>query len=84
MQTGDALQARLHLESDDLAVLIGSQSVQQLHELRKEEALQAQTNTRGSESASSLCDELLHVRYEGSLDDGPLRNWLEAIGQEAA
>ncbi len=77
LQTGDALQARLHLESDDLAVLIGSQSVQQLHELRKEDEQQARIAARGSESADSLCDELQHVRYEGSLDDGPLRYWLK-------
>jgi CRISPR-associated endonuclease/helicase Cas3 len=76
LQTGDALQARLHLETDDLAVLIGSQSVQQLHVLRKEEE-KTQAAARGSESADSLCDELQHVRYEGSLDDGPLRHWLK-------
>lgn len=81
LQTGDALQSRLHLESDDLAVLIGSQSVQQLHELRKEDEQKAAADSTGSESADELWDELQHVRYEGSLDDGPLRHWLKQSDQ---
>lgn len=74
LQTGDALRARLALDSDDLAVLIGSAAVQQLHERRTREA---QSDLKsGSESAASLLDSNLHVRYEGALDDGPLRRWL--------
>ncbi|MGL5036499.1 MAG: type I-F CRISPR-associated helicase Cas3f, partial [Aeromonas sp.] len=34
LQTGDALQTKLSLDSDDLAVLIGSAAVQQLHQQR--------------------------------------------------
>lgn len=81
LQTGDALQSRLHLESDDLAVLIGSQSVQQLHELRKEDEKKVAASSTGSESADTLWDELQHVRYEGSLDDGPLCHWLKQSDQ---
>ncbi|WP_127958199.1 type I-F CRISPR-associated helicase Cas3f [Serratia microhaemolytica] len=74
LQTGDALAERLSLNSDDLATLIGSSAVQQLHQLHTSE--QQPTAATGSESAQSLLEHTLHVRYEGSLDDGPLRRWL--------
>lgn len=80
LQTGDALQARLHLDSDDLAVLIGSQSVRQLHELNKmsEEGKQPSlAEQSGSESAGDLFAEHQYVRYDGSLDDGRLSKWLK-------
>lgn len=76
LQTGDALRARLALESDDLAVLIGSAQVQQLHELRKEE--DARRPYSGSESSESLTDDLQYVHYDGALDDGPLHRWLHS------
>lgn len=75
LQTGDALRARLSLDSDDLAVLIGSAAVQQLHGLRTRKALSEPKS--GSESAESLLDTNMHVRYDGALDDGPLRRWLK-------
>lgn len=75
LQTGDALRARLSLDSDDLAVLIGSTAVQQLYELRTRKALSEPKS--GSESAESLLDTNMHVRYDGALDDGPLRRWLK-------
>lgn len=75
LQTGDALRARLSLDSDDLAVLIGSAAVQQLHERRTRKALSEPKS--GSESAESLLDTNMHVRYDGALDDGPLRRWLK-------
>ncbi|RNM04629.1 type I-F CRISPR-associated helicase Cas3f [Dickeya undicola] len=74
LQTGDALRQRLTLDEDDLAVLIGSQAVQELHELRQQEAQAART---GSESAESLFSEHQYVSYQGSLDDGRLKTWLE-------
>ncbi|AYH07062.1 type I-F CRISPR-associated helicase Cas3f [Pectobacterium parmentieri] len=78
LQTGDALRQRLKLDEDDLAVLIGSQAVQDLHEMRKENQ-QRQQNTpqTGSESADPLFSEHQYVRYDGSLDDGRLKAWLE-------
>jgi CRISPR-associated endonuclease/helicase Cas3 len=84
LQTGDALRERLHLESDDLAVLIGSQSVRQLHELQKDQAAgQHQPDTpqraaeqTGSESAEAMFDEFQYLHYDGSLDDGRLSQWL--------
>ena len=84
LQTGDALQERLQLESDDLAVLIGSQAVRQLHELHKQEKLadievkkDLSPEQAGSESAASLLGEHQYIRYDGSLDDGRLSHWLE-------
>ena len=69
LQTGDALRDRLHLENDDLAVLVGSQAVLQLHEQRKGEPEQITVDS-GSESAESLFAEHQYVRYDGTLDDG--------------
>lgn len=71
LQTGDALATRLKLERDDLAVLIGSTAVRQLHQLS---AVDAKT---GSASAEPLFSPE-HIRYDGALDDGPLRRWLTA------
>ncbi|WP_348945673.1 type I-F CRISPR-associated helicase Cas3f [Chitinibacter sp. FCG-7] len=81
LQTGDALRERLHLESDDLAVLIGSQTVRQLHELRnksaRDDAESSPAEQSGSESAEALFAEHQYVRYDGSLDDGRLSQWLK-------
>jgi len=75
LQTGDALRDRLHLENDDLAVLIGSQAVLQLHELREEKP-EPITVDNGSESAEALFAEHQYVRYDGTLYDGRLSQWL--------
>ncbi|NQZ10903.1 MAG: type I-F CRISPR-associated helicase Cas3, partial [Algicola sp.] len=75
LQTGDALQDRLRLEEDDLAVLIGSQAVKQLYDLAQKESTKAKT-VCGSESQNQLLDEDQYVKYEGSTD-GPLKSWLE-------
>ncbi|MBA0187572.1 type I-F CRISPR-associated helicase Cas3f [Pectobacterium odoriferum] len=78
LQTGDALRQRLTLDEDDLAVLIGSQAVQDLHEMRLENEMRQQhTPQTGSESADPLFSEHQYVRYDGSLDDGRLKTWLE-------
>lgn len=78
LQTGDALRQRLKLDEDDLAVLIGSQAVQDLHEMQLEnETRQQNTAQTGSESADPLFSEHQYVRYDGSLDDGRLKTWLE-------
>lgn len=71
LQTGDALRERLKLEDDDLAVLIGSQAVRELHDFNNNhEALP------GSESAEELFAEHQYVSYEGALDDSRLNQWL--------
>ena len=76
LQTGDALQERLRLDEDDLAVLIGSQSVKQLYGLAQKESKQTAKQAYGSESQNHLIDEDQYVTYEGSTD-GPLKSWLE-------
>ena len=78
LQTGDALRQRLMLDEDDLAVLIGSQAVQDLHEINHNNKRRQQHQTEtGSESAEPLFSAHQYVRYDGSLDDGRLKKWLE-------
>ena len=71
LQTGDALRERLKIEEEDLAVLIGSSAVRQLHEFNNN-----YEKIAGSESAEKLVDEYQYVSYEGTLDDGLLSRWL--------
>ncbi|MCY0964508.1 type I-F CRISPR-associated helicase Cas3f [Parathalassolituus penaei] len=76
LQTGDALKERLKLDSDELAVLVGSQAVQELHRRRSESDKPTDAQQSGSESSSDLLDDTQHVSYDGTLNDGPLRRWL--------
>ena len=75
LQTGDALQKRLSLKNDDLAVMIGSHAFQQLYELKSGTEVKDKCYT-GSESQKDLFDENDYVSYEGTLDDGHLSRWL--------
>ncbi|MBS0371607.1 MAG: type I-F CRISPR-associated helicase Cas3 [Proteobacteria bacterium] len=75
LQTGDAYRERLHLGPEDLAVLVGGAASRALHEHYKARARDFAAN--GSESARDLLPEYNHVRYEGSLEDGPLKRWLQ-------
>lgn len=74
LQTGDALQEKLHLNSDDLAILIGSQAFQQLHYLKNESALK-DDDSSGSESSEELIDEQDFIRYDGALSNEYTRRW---------
>lgn len=74
LQTGDALGGKLHLDAEDLAVMIGSQAVQQLHQLERDKQNNQDT---GSGSSDALFAEHQYVRYDGSLDDGRLSQWLK-------
>jgi CRISPR-associated endonuclease/helicase Cas3 len=76
LQTGDALAARLQLDSDELAVLVGSQAVQELHRRRTDAEKPTDAEQSGSESSADLLDATQHVSYDGTLSDGPLRRWL--------
>ncbi len=71
LQTGDALRARLGLGEDDLAVLIGSRAVRDLH---KKEINEPDTS---SASAEALFEAQQYVHYDGGMHTGPLRQWLE-------
>lgn len=85
LQTGDALRDRLKLSDDDLAVLIGSTAVSELHEQAKEpikaaadDSLKNAWERSGSASAEALLESHQYVRYDGSLDDGRLGQWLKS------
>ncbi|HGM5489055.1 TPA: type I-F CRISPR-associated helicase Cas3f [Serratia fonticola] len=78
LQTGDALKTRLALEDDDLAVLVGSAAVRELHQLNNDKA---EARGTGSASADELFAEHHYVSYDGSLDDGRLSRWLQDRGK---
>lgn len=73
LQTGDAYRDRLHLGSDEMAVLVGGAAVRALHEQQQAEA---RLLAGGSESSAELLPEYNQVFYDGSLEDGPLNRWL--------
>jgi len=79
LQTGDALRKRLGLADDDLAVLIGSQAVKDLHQYHSVE--DPEEADAGSQSGEVLFPEHQYVRYDGSLDDGRLSRWLQRKGK---
>ncbi|GLS27951.1 type I-F CRISPR-associated helicase Cas3f [Marinibactrum halimedae] len=95
LQTGDAYRDFLSLDDDDLAVLIGSQAVLQLHNLAEEskqkiedkdaKSKPSENNTiekcPGSESANEWFDESTYVKYEGAVGDGILGQWLGRQGK---
>jgi CRISPR-associated endonuclease/helicase Cas3 len=70
LQTGDALRSRLGLGEDDLAVLIGSRAVRELHREKNEP-------DTSSASAEELFESHQYVHYDGVTNTGPLRQWLE-------
>lgn len=75
LQTGDAYRERLHLGPQDLAVFVGGVATRALHDHHLGEDEKARCDS-GSESSASLLPEFSHVHYEGSLEDGPLKEWL--------
>jgi len=74
LQTGDAYRERLSLGPEDMAVLVGGTAIRALHEHHHEPVSPASVS--GCESAADLLPDQNHVRYEGSLEDGPLKRWL--------
>lgn len=77
LQTGDAYRERLGLGAEDLAVLVGSSTVRELHERNRAEEHGPLAET-GSESAQALLSDESYVHFEGSLEDGALNRWLYA------
>jgi len=75
LQTGDAYRKRLHLGESDLAVLVGGSATRTLHEYGRSKAEEERARA-GRESGTPLLPEFNHVHYEGSLEDGPLKEWL--------
>lgn len=68
LQTGRALEARLGLGDDVLAVLTGSAAVRELSAITPDD---------NSESANALLEAHQYVHYDGTLDSGPLAQWLK-------
>ncbi len=76
LQTGDALASRLQLDSDSLAVLIGSQAVKTLHHGKASIHDEKMAET-GSASAEDLLDDNSYVYYDGELEQGRLGQYLQ-------
>jgi CRISPR-associated endonuclease/helicase Cas3 len=67
LQTGRSYRQDLHLDDDELAVLVGGSASRALFEY-----YEAQAEASGSASAQSLIEEDSHVLYEGNTTDHPL------------
>ena len=82
LQTGDALQKKLNLDNDDLAVHIGSKAVKELfysQKHREELERSEKASLSGSES-EQIFSEHEYVRYDGEIDNQHLHRWLENKG----
>ena len=78
LQTGEAYRSRLGLESDDLAVMVGSTAVKALFALETEKKQDLRIEASGSESEESLFPEdYSYVHFDGATDIGPLKRWLQ-------
>ena len=79
LQTGDAYRERLKLGPEDLAVMVGGAATKALHEYYRARA--RDLVAEGSESADDLLPAYNHIRYDGSLESGPLKIWLANQGR---
>ncbi len=79
LQTGEALQKKLKLEEDELAVHIGSQAVKQLFDKEKaeQEHQEAQKREAGGSESETMFAEHNHVHYEGELDNTYFNRWIK-------
>lgn len=75
LQTADALREKTSLEPEDIAVLVGSSAVRELYKLDQAERKESRSYS-GSDSTEALIDESQYVRYEGTLADSALGEWL--------
>ncbi|ALP53836.1 type I-F CRISPR-associated helicase Cas3 [Candidatus Tenderia electrophaga] len=75
LQTGDAYRDKLNLGDEDMAVLVGGGAIRTLHKKNREP--DGPLSYTGSESAEDLLLDNTHVHFEGSLEDGPLNEWLK-------
>ena len=80
LQTGSAYRERLGLGDDELAVLVGGSAVRELYELQKRDERFA---AAGSESLAGIMPDDAHVHFDGSMEDGPLSQWLRANSSAA-
>lgn len=81
LQTGDEYRQKIGLSNDELAVLIGSRAIQQLHEQKQlKDAEQAEVFS-GSESEKPLTDD--EVFYDSPIPEGMLQTVLANDKQRA-
>lgn len=76
LQTGEALKKHLNISASELAVLIGSQAVKDLHQLQAEQQQSAQEQ-QGSESAESLLKDDVQLHHQLADYDGKFAKWLK-------
>ena len=86
LQTGDALQQRLRLDNDDVAVHIGAQAVKDLFDQQKQQGKQLNSDKTESAIVTGSESELLfsehhYVRYDGEVDNHYLQRWLKDKGE---
>jgi CRISPR-associated endonuclease/helicase Cas3 len=74
LQTGDSYRDLLKLGTDEMAVLIGSQAVQTLHQMNN--ASKTERVNSGSESSDDFFEQLF-ISYDGQIYDGRLKHWLK-------
>ncbi|MGL5250326.1 MAG: type I-F CRISPR-associated helicase Cas3f, partial [Enterovibrio sp.] len=75
LQTGDEYKEKLKLQESDLAVLIGSKAIYELHQSGQQvdkEEVELDQAELGSESLESLQDEKDEVRWQGVLPEEEL------------
>ena len=75
LQTGDEYKQRLKLNNSDLAVLIGSKSIYELHKLGQivdKDDTELETADLGSESLESLQDQTDELHWQGVLPEEEL------------
>lgn len=70
LQTGDEYRERIKLESDELAVLIGSKAVLDLHNKNSQAVAEEAREATGSESEETLLDN--EVYFDSVIPDGDL------------
>lgn len=73
LQTGDEYRERLRFSNDELAVLIGSSAIKELHDKAKQDNERVSFEDSGSESLENLLDEELNC------DDAPTAEFLDAV-----
>uniref|UniRef100_UPI00387F4873 type I-F CRISPR-associated helicase Cas3f n=2 Tax=Pseudoalteromonas mariniglutinosa TaxID=206042 RepID=UPI00387F4873 len=76
LQTGDSLEKDLKLKKDELAVLIGSQAVKDLHQQSRDPEVSLEENL-GSGSSEPLLKDEVSLKESLSQYEGVLAKWLK-------
>jgi len=81
LQTGQEYQEKIELEEDELALLIGSKAVKELHDRRLIQEQEEKPEDYGSESLEKLLDE--EVVFDSSISEEGLSTELKGKKQRA-